>query len=229
MCHPGVRVKDRRNVLVRACPEVGCHRSIVVDAEFGLCVPPHTHKMPPTTKPPAPRKRNRKRKRRLASSSSSSDSSSSDSSSNETPNKTTVKKAPLKKQATPSSVEKPSSPLPSASSSSSSSPSSSDSEEESKVLPNVPQAPFVKSQVSERVRVRSPSPSPPPVDLPAFLPAEGSSNRAQDEQALRDRFRQFWMASVADAFSDDLEQIRKVRHLLAHPPLLFALLPITPT
>jgi ribosome assembly protein 3 len=25
------------------------------------------------------------------------------------------------------------------------------------------------------------------------------------------------MASVADAFSDDLEKIRKVRHLLAHP------------
>ena len=36
------------------------------------------------------------------------------------------------------------------------------------------------------------------------------------------------MASVADAFSDDLEQIRKVRHLLAHPSA-FALLPITPT
>jgi ribosome assembly protein 3 len=172
--------------------------------------------MPPT-KPPAPRKRNRKRKRRLASSSSSSDSSSSDSSSDETPNKTTTKKAPLKKQATLSSVEEPSSP----SSSSSSSPSSSDSEDddaihESKVLPTVPQAPFVKSQGSERVRARSPSPSPPPVDLPSFLPAEGSSNRAQEEQALRDRFRQFWMASVADAFSDDLEQIRKVRHLLAY-------------
>lgn len=164
--------------------------------------------MPPT-KPPAPRKRNRKRKRRLASSSSSSDSSSSDSSSDETPNKTTTKKAPLKKQATLSSVEEPSSP----SSSSSSSPTSSDSEadaiHESKVPPTVPQAPFVKPQGSERVRARSPSPSPPPVDLPSFLPAEGSSNRAQEELALRDRFRQFWMASVADAFSDDLEQIRK--------------------
>jgi hypothetical protein len=118
------------------------------------------------------------------------------------------------------------------SSSSSSSLSSSDSEDdaihESKVLPTVPQAPFVKSQGSERGRARSPSPSPPPVDLPSFLPAEGSRNRAQEEQALRDRFRQFWMSSVADAFSDDLEQIRKVRHLLAYS-FAFTLLPITPT
>jgi len=31
----------------------------------------------------------------------------------------------------------------------------------------------------------------------------------QDEQVLKDRFRKFWMASVADGFKDDLEQIRK--------------------
>ncbi|KAH8990733.1 hypothetical protein EDB92DRAFT_1862918, partial [Lactarius akahatsu] len=134
----------------------------------------------------APRKRNRKRKRRLASSSSSS--SSSDSAS-----------------ATPSSAEEPSS--------SSSSPSSSDSEDdalhESNALPAVSRVPFVKTQGSERVKARSPSPSPPPVDLPPFLPSEGSSSRAEEEQALRNRFRQFWMASVADAFSDDLERIRK--------------------
>ncbi|KAI0299379.1 hypothetical protein B0F90DRAFT_1818140 [Multifurca ochricompacta] len=68
---------------------------------------------------------------------------------------------------------------------------------------------LVKAQRSEPVRARSPSPSPPPTDVPPFLPPEGSGNRAQDEQALRDRFRQFWMASVADAFRDDLEQIRK--------------------
>ncbi|KAI9438280.1 hypothetical protein H4582DRAFT_1954033 [Lactarius indigo] len=157
----------------------------------------------PTTKPTVPRRRTRKRKRRLASSSSSS--SSSDSSSDATP----VKKAPLKKQATPSSAEGPSS----SSSSSSSSPSSSDSEDdalhESNALPAVSQIPFVKIQGSERAKARSPSPSPPPVDLPPFLPPEGSSSRAEEEQALRNRFRQFWMASVADAFSDDLERIRK--------------------
>ncbi|KAH9077715.1 hypothetical protein EDB83DRAFT_2345454 [Lactarius deliciosus] len=156
----------------------------------------------PTTKPTAPRKRNRKRKRRLASSSSSSSSSDS-ASSDETP----VKKAPLKKQATPSSAEEPSS--------SSSSPSSSDSEDDALhesnalPLPAVSRVPFVKTQGSERVKARSPSPSPPPVDLPPFLPSEGSGGRAEEEQALRDRFRQFWMASVADAFSDDLERIRK--------------------
>ncbi|KAH9034772.1 hypothetical protein EDB85DRAFT_1946692 [Lactarius pseudohatsudake] len=60
------------------------------------------------------------------------------------------------------------------------------------------------------VKARSPSPSPPPVGLPPFLPSEGSGSRAdEEEQALRNRFRQFWMASVADAFSDDLERIRK--------------------
>ncbi|KAH9064570.1 hypothetical protein EDB87DRAFT_1672947 [Lactarius vividus] len=158
----------------------------------------------PTTKPTAPRKRNRKRKRRLASSSSSSSSSDS-ASSVETP----VKKAPLKKQATPSSAEEPSS----SSSSSPSSPSSSDSEDdalhESNALPAVSRVPFVKTQGSERIKAQSPSPSPPPGDLPPFLPPEGSSNRAEEEQALRNRFRQFWMASVADAFSDDLERIRK--------------------
>ncbi|KAH9167038.1 hypothetical protein EDB89DRAFT_2115688 [Lactarius sanguifluus] len=157
----------------------------------------------PTTKPTAPRKRNRKRKRRLASSSSSS-SSSDPASSDETP----IKKAPLKKQATPSSAEEPSS-------SSSSSPSSSDSEDnvlhESNALPlpAVSRVPFVKTQGSGRVMARSPSPSPPPVDLPPFLSSEGSSGRTEEEQALRNRFRQFWMASVADAFSDDLERIRK--------------------
>ena len=218
---------------MRACPEVGRHRSmsmrkadkggprcLVFDAS--LITPPH--KMP-ATKPTAPRRRNRKRKRRLASSSSSSSASSSDSSSDESPNKITIKKAPLKQQATP---EEPSSP--SSSSSSSSSPSSSDSEDDahhkSSALPPVSQAPLVKTRGSERVSARSPSPSPPPVDLPPFLPQEGSSNRAQEEQALRNRFRQFWMSSVADAFSDDLEQIRKVRHFLAHP---FYLLLITPT
>ncbi|KAH9968052.1 ribosome-assembly protein 3-domain-containing protein [Russula dissimulans] len=161
----------------------------------------------PTT---APRKRNRKRKRRLASSSSSSPSSSSDSSSDETSTKTPVRKAPLKKQATPSSVEEPSSP-------SSSSSSSSDSDNDDVPFANAPVAPPTSSakplppdsEPATARRRRSPSPSPPPADAPPFLPPEGSSNRAQDEQALRDRFRQFWMASVADAFGDDLEQIRK--------------------
>ena len=168
----------------------------------------------PTAKPTAPRRRNRKRKRRLESSSSSSDSS--DSSSDDISKKTPVKKAPPKKQATPSSAESSSSP-----SLSSSSPSSSDSENEDNASHvGGPAIALISSAKSPRddsgyhpplAQPRSPSPTPPPADAPPFLPPEGSSNRAQDEQALRNRFRQFWMASVADAFGDDLEQIRQVR------------------
>ena len=167
----------------------------------------------PTAKPTAPRRRNRKRKRRLASSSSSSDSS--DSSSDDVSKKTPVNKASLKKQAPPPSSAESSSP-----SLSSSSPSSSDSENDDDaphVIGEPATAPIssAKSRHNEpelaTARPRSPSPSPPPADVPPFLPPEGSSSRAQDEQALRNRFRQFWMASVADAFGDDLEQIRQVR------------------
>jgi DNA mismatch repair ATPase MutL len=173
-----------------------------------------SHHQMPTAKPTAPRKRNRKRKRRLASSSSSSDSDSS-SDEAEVSKKTPVKKAtPIKPHATASPAEE-SSP-----SSSSSSPSSSDSEEgddapHAPVTHPAPSSAIPQRSDSEpaktRERPRSPSPSPPPADAPPFLPPEGSSSRAQDEQALRNRFRQFWMASVADAFADDLEQIRQVR------------------
>jgi uncharacterized protein YnzC (UPF0291/DUF896 family) len=33
----------------------------------------------------------------------------------------------------------------------------------------------------------------------------------QRDAQLREKFRKFWMASVADAFKDDLEKIQKVR------------------
>jgi hypothetical protein len=177
----------------------------------------------PTAKPTAPRRRNRKRKRRLASSSSSSDSS--DSSSDE---KTPVKRAPLKKQATPSPAESPTSSSSSSSSLSSSAPSSSDSENENDAPHVVGQHPVIAPISSTKprhddsglatFRPRSPSPSPPPADAPAFLPPEGTGSGTQDEQALRNRFRQFWMASVADAFGDDLEQIRQVRRQSEVPP-----------
>jgi ribosome assembly protein 3 len=162
----------------------------------------------PTAKPTAQRKRNRKRKRRLASSSSSSLSSpdSSDSSSDQIPNTATIKRAPLKEQATPSSEDE--------SSSSSTSLSSSDSENDVKGGAGALASPSLSSAKPPPSRPnQSPSPSPPSPDVvPPFLaPAEGSNNQAQDEQALRNRFRQFWMASVAEAFGDDLEQIRKVR------------------
>jgi ribosome assembly protein 3 len=33
------------------------------------------------------------------------------------------------------------------------------------------------------------------------------------EKALKEKFRKFWMASVADGFKDDLEEIRKVSRI----------------
>lgn len=161
-------------------------------------------------KPTAPRKRNRKRKRRQASSSSSSDSLDSSSGESEVPKKTHFKAAPPIKP----------SPSPSLSSSSS---SSSDSEggDDGDASAVIPQRTDSGPVAKARDQPRSPSPSPPPTDAPPFLPPEGSSSRAQDEQALRNRFRQFWMASVADGFADDLEKIRQVRvSSTSHPSRL---------
>jgi ribosome assembly protein 3 len=180
----------------------------------------------PAAKPTAPRRRNRKRKRRQASSSPSSDSSDSTSDESEVPKKTHIKEAPLiKPQATRSS---PSPSLSSSSSSSSDSEGSDDDDDDDNGAPvshpasssAIPQRTDSEPAKTRDHRRRSPSPSPPPADAPPFLPPEGSSNRAQDEQALRNRFRQFWMASVADAFADDLEQIRQVRvsSFLQHLP-----------
>ncbi|KAI0308863.1 hypothetical protein OF83DRAFT_1189700 [Amylostereum chailletii] len=72
---------------------------------------------------------------------------------------------------------------------------------------NEPAAGPVAQEAQPRKR-RTPSPSPPPAPIPPFLPAQPSAD-AQAEQVLKDRFRKFWMASVADGFRDDLEQIRK--------------------
>jgi hypothetical protein len=70
--------------------------------------------------------------------------------------------------------------------------------------------PNKKSGKKERVVYsRSPSPIPPPV--PSFLPTQpDGSVDTGGEQQLKDRFRKFWMQSVADAFQDDLAQIHKV-------------------
>jgi ribosome assembly protein 3 len=169
----------------------------------------------PAAEPTAPRRRNRKRKRRQASSSpSSSDSLDSSSDESEVPKKAPVKGAPLlKPQATKSS---PSPSLSSSSSSSSDSEGGDEDDDYNDALVTHPASSAIPQRTDSepakaRDRYRSPSPSPPPAGAPPFLPPEGSSNRAQDEQALRNRFRQFWMASVADAFADDLEQIRQVR------------------
>jgi len=56
----------------------------------------------------------------------------------------------------------------------------------------------------------SASPSPPPPVIPSIIPTTviTEDQRAQDA-ALKDKFKKFWMLSVADAFQGDLEQLRK--------------------
>ena len=71
--------------------------------------------------------------------------------------------------------------------------------------------PNTKSGKQERV-VYSRSPSPTLAPAPSFLPTKpDGSIDTENEQQLKDRFRKFWMQSVADAFQDDLVQIHKVR------------------
>lgn len=67
-----------------------------------------------------------------------------------------------------------------------------------------------KSGKKERV-VYSRSPSPVPAPVPSFLPTKSDGSiDTESEGQLKDKFRKFWMQSVADAFQDDLVQIHKV-------------------
>ena len=162
--------------------------------------------MPPAVAKAPARKRNRKRKRRAASSSSSESSTSSGSESddenlNKPTNTTTLPaKAAVQAQSSDSSD------------SSSESSSGSDSE---------PEEGFIASPVvtsgnpppkPAETRHRSPSPSPPPTKLPTFLPEtnKGEKDTIAQERLMKEKFRKFWMASIADGFRDDLEEIRKV-------------------
>ncbi|EPQ59793.1 hypothetical protein GLOTRDRAFT_114365 [Gloeophyllum trabeum ATCC 11539] len=155
--------------------------------------------MPPA-KPVQPRKRNRKRKRRVASSSESS-SSDSGSSSDESPRIVVRTPAPAKEA---SETED----------SSSSSDSQSESESETQLArsnDNVVEPMDVSERRTSRkvVSRRSPSISPPPTTIPSFPPGAVPGQESLDEQALKEKFRKFWMASIADGFKDDLEVIRK--------------------
>ena len=97
-------------------------------------------------------------------------------------------------------------------SSSESSSSGSDSETEGDI-PTVASGKLpLKSAQTHHV---SPSPSPPPSKLPTFLPqtTTGDNDDIVQEQMMKDKFRKFWMASIADGFRDDLEEIRKVCYL----------------
>jgi len=152
-------------------------------------------------KPLTQRKRTRKRKRRAAfsSSSSSSDTSESDGEDDEGKRKTAELKTAIPKVAESSS---------SSESDSETSSSSSEEDNNSKVLKDNAENPQKQTR-----RELSPSPSPPPADLPSFLPpinANDENKGETKEQELKKKFRQFWMSSVADAFRDDLEELRKV-------------------
>ncbi|KAF8164739.1 hypothetical protein B0H34DRAFT_641986, partial [Crassisporium funariophilum] len=102
----------------------------------------------------------------------------------------------------------------SASSSSESSSSDSSSSDEEDIASARPQGKQAQRTALKTVRALSRSPSPPPTAIPSFLPSEAAGNdSASQEQQLKDRFRQFWMSSMADGFKDDLEEIRKEPNL----------------
>ena len=167
--------------------------------------------MPPAAAPKqvVARKRIRKRKRRAAifSSSSSSSSDSSDSDSDV--------------QLIPATVPNPNH-LSSSSSSSDSEYSDSDSSSSftASTPPKTlqPKAREIPKDTSSTLRRSSPSPSPPPAEIATFLPSKNAGVVAKNivqEQAAKDRFRQLWMASVADGFKEDLEDIRKASFLFS--------------
>lgn len=175
------------------------------------------------TGPPA-RKRQRKRKRRTvsSSSSSSSDSSSDSGSENEAQATTNVK---IQKPATAVTLKPPSEATSGSDSSDSPSDSGSDAESDEGVMGVQPdtatESAGAKSHAAstkpheQKAKARAASPPPkhnvPPPDLFAGGP--------EKEQQLKDRFRKFWLAGVADAFADDLNEIRKVRYVLTLPHL----------
>jgi ribosome assembly protein 3 len=68
--------------------------------------------------------------------------------------------------------------------------------------------------VDPGLRSHSRSPSPPDPTIPPLVTLKPTTDEEKQRDAqLRERFRKFWMASVADAFKDDLEVIQKVCRL----------------
>lgn len=165
------------------------------------------------TQRPTQRKRNRKRKRRNVSSSSSSSSLSADCASENSENElaSTVKishvAAPRKRvESVKSSSEEEES---------SSSDSNLESDSPSYPVPALPSTSTDGDPTRPKLHQREDSP-PPPLNVPAPNPILGAEK--QNEQALKERFQRFWMTSVADAFSDDLNVIRNVT---SYPLLTF--------
>ncbi|KAG9011851.1 hypothetical protein FRB90_007013 [Tulasnella sp. 427] len=159
---------------------------------------------PPKNRDPTKKNRRKRKRKPVEFSSSSSSSSSSE-------DEQTVKPTPPVVQSSSS-----------ASSSSSSESSGSDSDSEpSSPLRRVPppqtqtqtHAEVVATREDAETPVASRTPSPEPTAFPSFLPAKSAAAEAQEreekEKQMKERFRQFWMATVADEFKTDLEEIRK--------------------
>nr|GAT53094.1 predicted protein [Mycena chlorophos] len=154
--------------------------------------------MAPASAPP--RKRTRKRKRRALSISSSSSSSSSESDAPVAPKPPSI----------PAKTAEPASSSEEEEDSSSSSDDSSDSssESEAELVATKPAPTKSAPRAARPPRRDSPSPEPHSPTLPSFLPPPDAPNFVDAEKEMKERFRKFWMASVADGFKDDLEQIR---------------------
>lgn len=138
-----------------------------------------------------PRRRVRKRKQRNVSASSSSSSSSSASDDEITPK---IAPQPVVESASEESDTDSSSAISSA------------------AATTIPLATVSKKPTQDE-RVPSRSPSPPIANIPPMFPpsADGPSEK---ERALKEKFKKLWMASLADTFKDELEQIRKVAYFL---------------
>lgn len=173
---------------------------------------------------PTARKRNRKRKRRNVSSSSSSSSSSDSESSSGGISEhapATTAKLRVHGRTVVKVVSAAGNDAGDDDSSESESSSSSNSGAEES---DIEMAPAAQSEASKNApltsaeatattvktaKMRQRYESPPPVkDVPppTLLP----TNDVEKEQALKDRFRKFWMSNIADAFADDLNTIRNV-------------------
>ena len=160
--------------------------------------------MPPPNKPGPGKRRIRKRKRRQASSSSSSSSSSSDSESDS--------QSAQKLITSPTAIP----PAPAEERSEQSSLSDSDSSSSASDAESLPDGGDARMQSPPQKRTgmgppqnRSPSPPSPTIHPLVTLNPTTDEEKRRDAQ-LREKFRKYWMASVADAFKDDLEKIQKV-------------------
>ena len=151
------------------------------------------------------RKRTRKRKRRQAlSSSSSSSSSNSDTDEASAP---VASKTPAVERNAPPTIEQNSS----SSSETDSSTSSSDSESTDKAGADVE----MKSPTRAQNLPPSRSPSTASYEMQTGLPLQPTTEAEKERDArFRERFRQFWMKSMAEGFGDELAQLQKVCLLL---------------